>query len=75
MKITETRARSVFKSVTFRILATLTTVSLVWIFTGEIGLALGLGAIEIVLKFIIYYVHERVWGAVSWGVVHADERK
>lgn len=59
--------RSTVKAVTWRILATLTTIILVYIFTGKIVLALQIGFIEVIAKLIIYYLHERVWNRVEWG--------
>ncbi len=59
------------KSITFRILATVTTIVLVFIFTGEMLLALEIGMVEVVSKLILYYVHERFWDRVSWGKIAA----
>ena len=65
--IKETKTRSVLKSITWRFLATLTTVSLVYIFTGKIDMAVEIGGIEVVLKIIIYFIHERVWYRIRFG--------
>jgi uncharacterized membrane protein len=35
-----------------------------YIVTGELGTAAIIGGIEFVLKFIMYYGHERAWNAV-----------
>ena len=63
----ETRSRSVLKSMTWRVLATLTTVILVFIFTGNLIISLGVGFLEAILKIIIYYLHERGWDKIKWG--------
>ena len=65
----ETHLRSIMKSITFRILATLVTILLVVIFTGEFILAMQVGILEVISKLILYYAHERVWGHVRWGKV------
>ncbi len=65
--IKETKTRSVIKSITWRFLATLTTVSLVYIFTGKIDVAMEIGGIEMILKILIYFIHERVWYKVRFG--------
>ena len=57
----ETRARSVTKGVTWRILATTDTTLLALIFTGSITTALSIGGLEIITKFFLYYGHERLW--------------
>ena len=65
----ESRKRSIAKTITFRIVATLTTFILVLIFTNEIKIALGLSIVEFFSKIIVYYVHERIWTKVRWGLV------
>jgi len=53
--------RHLVKSITWRIIATLTTILLAWLLTGDTTIALKFGAIEVILKIVMYYVHERVW--------------
>lgn len=63
----ETHARSVVKTISWRIWATLTTVTLVLIFVGEIKAALSVGVTEVVAKLILYFFHERTWDKVRFG--------
>lgn len=63
----ETHTRSVMKTLSWRITATLTTVALVYLFTGGLALALSVGGVEFVAKMIIYFFHERSWNAIHWG--------
>lgn len=65
--VRETHRRTVMKSVSWRIVATLTTMCIVYIFTGEFLLSLGVGAVEVIAKIVFYYLHERAWEMVSWG--------
>ena len=51
----------------WRIVASLTTAVLVFLFTGNVGLSLGVGFFDLVVKIVLYYVHERVWNTVAWG--------
>ncbi len=60
----ESRMRSVYKGLTWRVLATLTTYLLAWIFTGDLEQASKIAGFEFVLKFFIYYAHERAWQIV-----------
>jgi adenylylsulfate kinase len=62
----DSRIRSVVKALTWRFIATTTTVSLVYIGTGNIELAAHVGAADVVIKLFFYYVHERAWGRISW---------
>lgn len=55
------------KTVSWRIVATLTTGVIVYILSGEILLSLGVIGVEVVAKILFYYLHERVWNMVHWG--------
>ena len=63
----ESHLRSLLKATSWRILATLTTTLIAYFITGEIETALTIGSIEFVLKFLIYYAHERLWQMVPRG--------
>lgn len=62
--MSDSHVRSLAKAFSWRIVATLTTATIAWFITGSIGTALQIGAIEFVLKFLIYYMHERAWAAI-----------
>lgn len=64
----ETPKRSIVKSLTWRALATLSTITIIYILTGDLAIAGTAGAIEVVAKVIIYYLHDRVWNRIAWGV-------
>lgn len=40
---------------------------LVYIFTGTIKIALAIGGLEVVLKVLIYFLHERTWDKIRFG--------
>lgn len=63
----EGRRRSVAKTASWRILASLDTTLLAFIFTGHIGTALSIGGLEVVTKLLLYYFHERAWSRVGLG--------
>lgn len=56
--------RSLAKALSWRVVATLTTSIIAWVITGRLDTAIFIGGIEFVLKFFIYYVHERAWELV-----------
>ena len=66
--------RSIAKSFSWRILATLTTVVLVWIGTGHIETALSVGGAEFFIKMVVYYGHERAWAHIPWGLEKYDNK-
>ena len=63
----ETHARTIIKSVSWRVIATLTTMSIVFIFTKQPLIALEVGFFEVISKMLFYYLHERGWGKIAWG--------
>jgi len=40
---------------------------LVYVFTGTIKIALAIGGLEVVLKMLIYFLHERAWDKIRFG--------
>ena len=67
--MSESRRRSVAKSLSWRTVATLTTILIVLLFTGEIELAVAIGGVEVVAKLVIFYLHERLWQKAGWGLL------
>ena len=63
----ETKVRSLLKALSWRTLATLTTAVLVFVFTGELALAVTVGSLEVLAKMFLYFLHERLWQRISFG--------
>ena len=64
---TESHLRSILKGLTWRIIATTTTVTIAYLITGEVDQALTIGGIEFFGKLLIYYLHERAWQLAPRG--------
>jgi uncharacterized membrane protein len=73
----ESRLRSILKAVSWRAIATATTFTLAYtIFSGsgcedaleKSSLVAGL---ELVIKLVIYYFHERAWQAIPRGTIRS----
>ncbi|PLY08740.1 MAG: adenylyl-sulfate kinase [Arcobacter sp.] len=63
----DTNLRSVTKGISWRFVATTTTIIIVYIFFGRLDLAIAAGVIETVLKVGLYWAHERAWFKIKWG--------
>lgn len=61
------RIRSVFKALTWRGIATGTTMTLVYLGTGDVELMAHIGVADVIIKLFFYFVHERAWGRIGWG--------
>lgn len=62
-----TQWRSLAKSATWRLVASLDTFTLSYIITGRLVYAGSIAGAEVLTKFLIYYFHERAWAHVNWG--------
>ncbi len=71
----ESHVRSLLKGLTWRILATASTMTIAWATTGDVSLALKIGGIEFFAKFFIYYFHERLWLLVPQGAIRRLYRR
>lgn len=71
----ESRLRSLLKALTYRITGTITTALLVLYLTGEWAIAMTIGALEPLIKIVIYYLHERAWQLVPRGAIRDLARR
>ena len=66
----DSRARALAKATTWRLLATLITATCAWAVTGEAAWAASIGALDALVKFGSYYLHERLWDRATFGREH-----
>ncbi len=66
-KLGESHTRTVIKATSWRVIASMTTMAIVYALTREWTITLGAGILEAVSKMIFYYLHERAWGKIEWG--------
>ncbi len=65
----EAHRRSVVKTISWRFIATLITMGIVFLITRKEIIMLEVGILDMVAKLMFYYLHERVWGKIKWGKV------
>lgn len=63
----ESHKRSILKAVTWRLFAVTVTTLVVYFFTKEVALSLGIGLADTVIKIVAYYSHERLWDRMDFG--------
>ena len=59
--------RSIVKTISWRVVGTLATVTISYVITGTLALAFSIGGIELVSKMVLYFFHERAWNNLKWG--------
>ena len=62
----DTKKRTIVKTMTWRITASLTTFIIAWILTGDVLIGASIGSVEALAKIFLYYFHERIWTNISW---------
>jgi len=60
--------RSLAKTISWRIFASLTTFIIAYIATGKADVSATIVSAEIVSKLVLYYLHERGWAHIRWGL-------
>jgi len=64
----DTHRRSVAKAVSYRLIATVITVFIAWFLTGQMSKGLQIGLIDGLTKLFGYFLHERVWARIGYGL-------
>ena len=59
--------RSIVKTISWRVVGTLATVTISYVITGTLALAFSIGGIELISKMLLYFFHERAWNNLKWG--------
>lgn len=63
----ESHARSIAKTISWRICATIITMLVVLVSTGKVLFAVEIGLIDTTIKLAVYFFHERAWNKVNYG--------
>ncbi len=69
----DSHARSLAKALSYRLLGSISTAGLFYLFTGNAKLSIGIGALDSVFKLLLYFFHERLWNYVHLGRQRAPE--
>jgi len=61
----DSKRKSIVKSITYRITSSIATGILIFILTNEIYLSGIIVSYDLIIKIILYYLHERIWNRVK----------
>jgi uncharacterized membrane protein len=68
--------RHIGKAISYRFLGTLQTIIISYIFTGNFVISSSIGIVELCIKPLIYFLHERAWYKwIKFGVVSEKTKK
>jgi len=65
----QNRKRAIVKTVSYRLFMLLITVSIAWVIIGDVSAALNIGLLTNIVKTGTYYLYERTWDHITWGVM------
>ncbi len=63
----ETLKRSALKSISYRVVILVCDFATIYLFTGQIKVALGFMVVSNIYTTVLYFIHERVWEKIKWG--------
>ena len=69
----ESHIRTIMKTLSWRLVATVVTFSVAWFATGKLTLAAEIGVADTLIKLGGYYFHERLWIRVKFGKLKKPE--
>lgn len=71
----DSKKRHLAKTISWRAVGTLDTMLLAWIITGDPVTGLQIGFAEVVTKMILYYLHERTWYKIDFGLPNRKRKE
>jgi len=71
----ETLRRSVVKTVSYRFAILILDFIAVYLFTGQVKVALGFMVVSNIYATVGYFLHERIWERIKWGKIHLKDDK
>jgi len=65
----ETLKRTIFKTISYRVVILILDFTTIYIFTGKLTVALGFTIVSNIYTTIAYFLHERIWDRMKWGKI------
>ncbi|MEI6133096.1 MAG: DUF2061 domain-containing protein [Bacillota bacterium] len=59
--ISDTKARSLVKGISWRVIGSIDTFVIAYFFFGKTSIALPIAIVEVFTKILLYFLHERIW--------------
>ena len=72
--IKNTNRRHALKTLTWRVIGTIDTIIIAWLFLDNVGESLNFGLYDTTLKLVLYYVHEKIWYRIDFGLTNRKNK-
>ena len=66
--IANANKRHLLKTITWRIVGTIDTMTIAWLITGNPLTGFKIGMAEVVTKMLLYFLHEKAWYKTNYGL-------
>ena len=66
--------RHIAKTLTWRVVGTIDTMIVGWLVSGDPMVGVTIGSFEVVTKMVLYFIHERLWYKIGFGVKRDNEK-
>lgn len=73
--VKSTNKRHILKTISWRGIGTLDTILLAWFVTGDPLIGLQIGGVEVVTKMLLYFLHEKLWYRIDFGLDQRIRKK
>ena len=73
--VTNPNKRHIIKTLSWRAIGTIDTIFFGWILTGNPFTGLKIGGAEIISKMILYFLHEKLWYKIDFGLDKRNREK
>ena len=64
----EKHSRTIIKSITWRIIAFISSIIVLYILTNNLKTAINHSLLIHLVKTVLYYIHERTWNLTNFGL-------
>jgi uncharacterized membrane protein len=68
MKNRASKRRSVVKAITYRVIIVCLDFLVIYVLTGKVMTAAAFMIVSNIYTTIGYFLHERVWAGITWGI-------
>lgn len=60
--------RSIAKTISWRLIGSGAVFAISFLMTGNFAIAGSIASIQFIVNTILYFVHERIWNKIHWGI-------
>ena len=71
----ETLPRSIVKTVSYRLTILILDFTVIYLFTGQLKIAVGFMLVSNIYTTVGYFLHERIWDKIKWGKIIYKKRE